>query len=74
MTTPPTRKSARSLRWLSAAGRSACSNIRLGAQIKQEPPSFDAPSPSLATRVVIRQCAGESLPHSRPAPVAIKSP
>jgi hypothetical protein len=74
MTTPRTRKSARSLRWFSAGPSSARSNIQLCVQIEKKPSSFDPPSRSLATRIVIAQHAGASRPRSRPAPAAIKSP
>jgi hypothetical protein len=60
MTTSRARKSARSLRWFSASGRSARSNIQLSTQIEHEPSPFDACNLLLVSRIAIGQGAGSS--------------
>jgi hypothetical protein len=59
MTTLQARKSARSLRWFSAGGRSARSNIQLSTQIEHQPSPFDACSLLLVSRVAV----GNALDH-----------
>ncbi len=76
MTMPelPTSKSARRLRWLSAGGRNARSNIQSPAQIDREPSPLNAASLLLMRRIAIGQCVGSSRLRSGTSSAAIKSP
>jgi hypothetical protein len=71
-TEPSSHTFARVLTWLSTGNDDDRSNIQLSSQTAQQPPSFDAHSLLIISRIAVSRAVGSARHRSRASSAAIK--